>query len=175
MSDFSLIATVRSVIDETDLTSPQEIADKVLGMVSRSDTRRALAEALPYLVQTELSRQRMARPAAGPAGEPRGEARRTHNPSSKVRALRGYADAWKVRLRDRISVGHGDWKMLADCTAADLRLAAERRRTHAAGALANAAEYESFAAALDEHKVDRFGTLPEAVQCTLLSGEEEAA
>lgn len=173
MNDFSLIATVRSVIEETDLASPQEIADKVIEMVPRAKIRAALIEALPYLVQTELGRQRMSSPA-GPA--PSGATRpRAVNQSSKVRALRQYADAWRAKLRMRVAIGHGEWKLLADCTAADFRIAADRRRAHAAGALSNAIKYEAYAAALDEHEVTRFADLPEDVQASLLGAEESAA
>jgi hypothetical protein len=166
MSDFSLIALIRKVIDETDLASPADLAVKVAEMVPPKHVRAALAEALPNLVQTELGRQRMARTETS---------RRTANPSSKVRAIREYADAWRKRLRDHISIGRDDWKLLADCSAADFRHAAESRRALAAGALANAAEFETFADACEAHKVARFADLPEKVQAELLGGAEKAA
>ncbi len=170
MSDFSLITTVRSVIESTDLASPQEIADKVVEMVPRAAMRSALVEAMPFVVQAELSRQ--TRPSTAPSIEP---ARRTQNPSAKVRALRRHAEEWRARLRHRISVGGGEWKFLADCSATDFRTAAARRRAHAAGALANAVEFETYATALDEHKASRFADLPETVQAQLLGAEESAA
>jgi hypothetical protein len=171
MTDFSLIATVRAVIEETDLASPVEIADKVIEMVPRAAVRAALVEALPYVVQAELSRQPR---SAGPQAATE-TVRRIQNPSAKVRAIRQHAEEWRARLRHRISVGGGEWKFLADCTATDFRTAATRRRAHAAGALANAVEFEAYAAALDEHKVSRFADLPEDVQAALLGAEESAA
>lgn len=170
MSDFSLIATVRSVIETTDLASPAEIADKVVEMVPRAALRAALVEAMPFVVQAELSRQ--PRPSVLPPVEP---ARRTQNPSAKVQAIRQHAEEWREKLRHRISVGAGEWKFLADCTAADFRTAAARRRAHAAGALANAVKFDSYATALDEHKVSRFADLPEDVQAKLLGAGRAAA
>jgi hypothetical protein len=63
-----------------------------------------------------------------------------------------------------------DWKLLADCSAIDFRQAAEGRRVHAAGALANAARFDTYAAACEEHKAARFADLPEKVQAELLLG-----
>jgi hypothetical protein len=163
MSDFSLIALIRKVIDETDLANPADIAAKVAEMVPPKSVREAFAQALPFVVQVEVSRYHSAPP------------RRSANPSSKVAALRDYADVWRVKLRERISVGNHDWKLLADCSATDFRQAAEGRRVHAAGALANAARFDTYAAACEEHKVARFADLPEKVQAELLGGAEKAA
>lgn len=164
MSDFSLIALIRKVIDETDLANPADIAAKVAEMVPPKSVRDAFAQALPFVVQVEVSRYHPSAPV-----------RRTANPSSKVAALRDYADIWRVKLRERISVGSHEWKFLADCSAIDFRQAAEGRRIHAAGALANAARFDAYAAACEEHKVDRFADLPEKVQAELLGGQEKAA
>lgn len=169
MSDFSLIALIRQVIDETDLASPTDLADKVAEMVPPRQVRAALAEALPHLVRIELGRQRSAPPGDQP--------RRISNRSSKVVALRGYADAWRSRLRERLHVGQGRdaWKVLADCAASDFRFAADERRAFASGALSAASEYDSFAVALETHGVDRFADLPDAVQAELLGGTEKVA
>jgi hypothetical protein len=169
MTDFSLIALIRQVIDETDLASPSDLADKVAEMVPPLQVRAALAEALPHLVRIELGRQRTTT-AAGPA-------RRAPNRSSKVTALRGYADAWRLRLRDRLHVGQGKdaWKVLADCNATDFRFAADERRTFASGALAAASELEGFAVALEAHGKDRFADLPDSVQAELLGETEKVA
>lgn len=168
MTDFSLIALIRKVIDETDLANPTDIAAKVAEMVPPKSVREAFAHALPFVVQVEVSRYHPTIPTPAPV-------RRQANPSAKVAAQRAYAEAWRARLRLRISVGNLEWKMLADCSAADFRNAAARRRAHAAGALANAAEFETWAAACDEHKADRFADLPESVQAELLGGAEQAA
>lgn len=168
MSDFSLAALIRQVIDETDLATPDEIADKVAEMVPSRQLRAAIAELLREVVRVELTRTR---------SNPVPVARRIANPSAKVRGLRQMADAWRRRLRDRIHIGQGPdaWKLLADCTATDFRFAADERRTMAAGILAAATEYESFAEALETHKVSRFADLPESVQADLLGGMEKAS
>lgn len=167
MSDFSLIALIRQVAAETDLASPTDIAAKVAEMVPPKHVRAALAEVLVEAVRIEIGRLRAA---------PQPVARRTTNPSAKVRALR-VAEEWRVRLRDRLHIGRGAdaWKLLADCSAMDFRFAAEERRALAAGALAVAAEYDSYAEALEARGVDRFADLPESVQAELLGGTEKAA
>lgn len=167
MTDFSLAAIIQQVIDETDLASPDEIAGKVAEMVPSKHLRAALAEALPHVVRIELTRSRG---RVAPV-------RRIANRSSKVAAIRNEIESWRNRLRDRISTGSSrhDWKLLADCTAADFRQAAGQRRAFADGALRAANEFDSFADALDRHKVSRFADLPESVQAELLGGTEKAA
>lgn len=165
LADFSLVAIVRTIIEETDLASPREISDKAVEMVPDSMLVRALVEAMPYVVQAELSRQPHGSMATGDAPA------RAANTSAKVAAIRQYADAWRGKLHHRISVGGGEWKFLADCAAVDFRTAANRRRAHAAGAIASAVEFESYAAACEQHKVSRFADLPESVQRELLGGE----
>lgn len=160
---FSLRAEIKKVVDETDLTDPRDIAAKVAENVPAKLLRDALAQALPELVRVELTRARSGQPAptAAPA-----------NRSSKVAAIR---DAWRRHLRDRIHVGRGVWQMLADCTAENLRVAADERRQNAAANLAAADRFDRYAAALEEHKVARFADLPESVQAELLGAEEAGA
>lgn len=159
MTDFSLIDLIRRVIAETDLAMPEDIAAKVGEMVPPKQLRAALAEALPHIVRIELTRDRG-----------RGTVRRAPNPSSKVAAIRQHLDAWRKRLRDRIAVGDGEWKMLADCTATDLRTAASQRRAFAAGALSAAEEFELLAGKADDRAAARI----ENQQMDLLTGEAVA-
>jgi hypothetical protein len=115
MTDFDLRALVRSVIDETDLPSPRDIAAKDAEMVPDEHLRAALALALVSLAHDEVTRTRMANVASAA-------------PSAKVAAIRAAAETWRRALHDRVHVGAGDWKLLADCTADDLAFAAEERR-----------------------------------------------
>jgi hypothetical protein len=157
MTDFSLKAEIKKVIDETDLTDPRDLAAKVAENIPVKLRLDALKQALPELVRVELTRARMSPPPMLP------------NRSSKVTAIR---EDWRRHLRDRVHVGRSEWVMLADCSAEHFRSAAEERRAFAAANLAAAARYELYAVACEEHGVDRFADLPESVQAALLGGAE---
>jgi hypothetical protein len=60
MTDFSLRALVRNVLDETDLTSPDEIAEKVAASIPKDQLRAVLAMTLRDFVRVEVTRVRSA-------------------------------------------------------------------------------------------------------------------
>jgi len=151
---FNLRALVRQVIDETDLTSPDEILNKVVEMVPKQHLREALRQALRDHVKNEITRTNVA--PMTPAG-----------PSPKVAAIR---DSWRKALRDRISVGPNDWMMLGDCSYEHLMYAAEERYEHARLNQAKGDWFTSLAEAVQDNGVDRVSDLPETTLRELLGG-----
>ena len=160
----SITDLIRATLEETDATTPAEIASEVLSRVS--DPRAALAECLPTFVQVSLSRSRMLSPLDDPQTADRGQTRRdAHAPGAPVgysRATR-IRDSWAARLSTPLRVGD-EWKRLADCTAADLRIVADDLRARAAKSLAKADWYDSLAA-----------MLPKGATVAALTAEQVAA
>lgn len=175
---FNLKHQIREVIRETDLASPDEIAAKVLENIPDDMVLEALSQALPDLIRTELVRERarsvmpQADRPAPVAGAATTTARASHAvQSAKVREIREH---WQRHLRDRISVGRDTWLTLADCTAGDLRVAAEDRRARADRMNDAADRYARYADACEEHKVARFGLLPKRVLADLFRDQVAA-
>lgn len=162
-TDFNIRREIRSIIDGTDLASPAEIAAKVAENIPDNLLREVVAQLLPELVRVELTRVRMVTP-------PNQSAR-----SAKVTAIRRAAEGWRRALRDRIHVGRGEWRLLADCSAEHLRFAAQERQQQAAQSLAAADRYAAIADACEQHKVTRTADLPEPVLAALLDGGAVAA
>lgn len=127
---------VRDVLDETDATTPDEIASEMFTRIG--DPAAALTEALPLFVRVTLSRMRMLSPLdASPDQDDK------TTPQQVTRASR-IRDDWAARLETPLRVGD-EWKRLADCTAADLRTVAESLRGKAAKSLAKADWYDRLA------------------------------
>lgn len=145
MSDFDIREAVRAVIEETDLTAPEEIAAKVAEGVPARQLRPVLSWVLRDYVRVELGRDR----------------RHHHDVplfarSAKREAIVEYAQRW---LRDRVSVAN-EWKMVGDCTAEDcLTVAAERRENARRNVLA-AELWEARADLLKQHRSRRLADLP---------------
>jgi hypothetical protein len=145
MNDFDIRQAVRSVIEETDLTEPSEIAAKVAESVPPKQLRSALADILRPFIVSELGRLQLASATAI-----------RHVPSAKRAAIVELGQRW---LRQRVAVDQ-TWKMVGDCTRDDcLTLAAERRR-HAEQNAAAAATWEARAALLARHDAARLADLP---------------
>lgn len=159
---FDVRRTVRSVIDDTDLASPREIAAKTAEMVPDEHLRDALATALVSLAHDEVTRSRMATAALNA------------NPSAKVAAIRAAAETWRRALHDRVHVGAGDWKLLADCTHTDLMFAADERRDMARRNAARADWYAALAELVAAHGAGRVGDVPDADLRSHLAPEVQA-
>lgn len=156
MSDLDLAALVRAVINETDLTDPYDIGQKVAEQVPSKQLRPALAVAVSYMARTQFGRDRgrALAPVASAANPTR---------SAKVAAFRENAEAWRKALHIRIHIGDGNRLLLADCSYDHLMFAAGERRQHAAQNIAAAEVYESLADQLRRLKVTRVADLPDAV------------
>lgn len=170
--DFNIRREIRAVIDETDLTSPHDIAAKVAENVPAKLLRLALAQALPEIARHELGVLRSHLYNESAEVPARGQAR--SNRSAKVVAIRQASAGWREALRERVHVGGGEWLLLAECTAEHLRYAAGERRLIASRTLVAAERYEQLGAACDEHGVDCVANLPESALAALLGAEDAA-
>jgi hypothetical protein len=156
-----LRALIREVCETSTMADPTSIAREVEKLVSADELGEALAQALPAVVASVVSRMRGPIPSNSPDDQPVSDtqARAVGGRSSKVAGIR---DAWARMLRDRVSVGPDptQWKFLANCNAADLAYAAGLRRSHAAANAAAAQRFERLRQALDAHGVATVGELP---------------
>lgn len=143
---------VHSVLEQTDLASPEEVAAAVARGVPAKRVRAVLVEALTAYVRTTMQQRRAHNPIL--ADEQRTQSAR----SSKVAAIR---DSWASALRDRVHVSDG-WKLLGECTFEDLMFAAAERREHAARNLAKADQFEALASRLESAGVETVADLPES-------------
>ena len=159
---FSLTMAIKRVVDGTDLAHPNDIALKVVEQVPDAILREVLAEAIRDTVRSYLSRRRMSearnigsvismKPKQVPGGK--------GNNSSKLAAYREAAPEW---LRNRVAVGPvGDWKLLGECTVADLRYLARQRERNAALMETAARRYEKLAETMELLHVAYVRDLPE--------------
>jgi len=149
MTDFDLRRSIRAIVEETDLASPEEITEKLAGQIPARDLRAVVTVLLRDYVRVELSRLRMRTGSDSPDA--------TTNRSAKVAAIRAAAPRW---LRDRVFVGGSEWKLLGDCTADNLAYLQQERRDNAARSLAAAEFFASLEKLVRRHKVARVSDLP---------------
>lgn len=123
-----------------EIADPGDLADKVFGKIDPGDYADAVRLMLRSYVRGVLSE---ARRTLVPVRE---SAVQPFHPSRKIAAIR---ETWRVHLGDRIHVGAAQWKLLRDCTAVDLKSAAEERRRLAAENVVSARQYEELATALE--------------------------
>lgn len=167
MTPFSLYERVKAELTGTDEADPGIIADKIAANLSASNVMLALRTTLRAYVREVMRSERNKTTGASQndcethgvragAGEPSGR-------SWKVDAIR---TNWASRLRDRIHVGGTEWKLLGDCTFADLCEAAEERKIQADKNMAQAAEYRHMADAIITAGVTTFGQVLNST-CTI--------
>lgn len=174
MSDFNLRQLVRDVLTSSTMADPRDLAAEVFHRIDPADYSAGLTQCLPDIVREQIRMSRNAVTPAALAELPsivREAPRRLPARSAKVEGIR---DWWKERLRERLSVGPNaaDWRMLGDCSAADLDFAAADRRTIAAKTLAKAAEYAELAEAVRVAGVERVRDLPaDVLRARLAEGQ----
>lgn len=149
---FGLREAVSHILATTSLTSPHDVASKVAETVPPDELVAVLTEAMEPYVREIMQFERMNNPVIRPA-------QRRHSRADNAR------DWWDKALRDRVHVGHGQYKTLGDCLHDDLLYAAQERHKKAEQNIAVARRFEYLAALLDEYKVARVADLPpEAVK-----------
>lgn len=159
VSGYSLNDAVKHVLDTSDATSPEDIAELVAADVPHREWREVLAQALGPYVRAAIAHRRQGNPIL--AGAVHGGAGRTQSARSpKVTGIR--EEARQKALRDRLSVGDDRHKFLGDCTFEDLMFAAGERRTQARRNEAKAAQYEALALLLQERGVSTVAELPDS-------------
>lgn len=151
---FSTHALIRTVLSETDLVNPREIAEKVAEATPQSELREAYTEALVGSVRNVLSSQRNAALQAVATAD--------HSP--KIAARR---DWWSSVLASRIFVGTS-WTTLGQCTADNLSYAAAERRKDAQREIVRAGTYDTLREALATHHVETVADLPADVLAPVL-------
>jgi hypothetical protein len=161
MSDFSLSVLVGEVCRDSDILVPDLLAKEVNRRIRKADREAALQEALEAYVGQYVARHRssFSIPPGGQTGLDTHRTCAAGGHSHKVAAIRDIARS----LRDRVSVGPGEWKFLADCTAENLAYAAAMREEHARRTYARAQQYRRLGELLDEHGVSTVGELPRSV------------
>lgn len=125
----ALTLYLHQVLETTTFSDPRAIAEEMLTRIPEESRADALAEVLAPWVTTQMSRERMLRPAPLAGG------------SSKVAAIRS---DWQARLNTPLRVGDS-WKRLADCSAADLRWVVADLRVRADRMIAKADYYADLA------------------------------
>jgi len=152
----NLSETVRAVLDEYDDNDPELLADIVIGRLEDYETGSVMRVLMAAYVRSFISRSRGG--ALPPA------------PSSKVTGVResfqSDMDRW---LRDRISIAPNTYKMRGDCTAADLRYAANLRAEIATKNAVAAEQYAVLADLLDEVGAEFVRDLPADAALSLLA------
>lgn len=159
MSEFNLHALIREVCDSSTIADPATLAKEVGQRIGRNQQRAALEQALPTLVQHAVSRARN----SSPGGQKDRDGHIAGAAGGRSRKVASIREHWQKMLRERVAVGMsgGDWKFLADCTAADLGVAAQIRDDHASRNAARATQFRNLAELLDTHGVDTVGDLPD--------------
>ncbi|HEY6110034.1 MAG TPA: hypothetical protein VIV56_14140 [Gemmatimonadales bacterium] len=145
MTDYDIRAAVRAVMDETDLTAPEEVAAKVAGDVPAKSLRPVLAFVLRDYVRIQFGVERMSN-----------HLHPLPTRSAKVEAYREYAARW---LRERVHVGNSEYKLLGDCTLDNVRYLEAERRENAARSLAVAERFAQLAEVMARHKARRVADL----------------
>lgn len=172
MADFNLRALIRDVCDKSSDAEPDLLVKEVLRRIERRDTRAALEQALPTVVQSVISSYRFTtdRPQTAPADHfgsdaHTGAASGGAHPikASRSSKVAGIRDTIGRALRERISVGHdrSAWKFLGDCTADDLEYAAQLRDDLAKSNAHRAKQLRELADALREADVETVRDLPD--------------
>lgn len=159
--------------DFPEIADPGVIAEKVFAAMDPRDYPDAVRTMLRSYVRVVLKEGRSVQVPAVPADleppELEDGARlpsQAPRPSRKVAAIR---ETWRAHLADRIHTGGGAWKLLRDCSAVDLKTAAEERRRLAAENTASAQRYGELATALEESGAATVADLADAVLEPLLS------
>jgi hypothetical protein len=145
MSDYDVIAEFRTALAESIDPDPANVARQVAAEVPARQRVEALARALVMIAPTIAGAQRRQAMNAAP------------RPGRSRWATAG--EVYKDHLLNQRVKGVDGWKLMRDCTADDLRAAADRNRQHARSAIARAKEYESIAALLVKRGVRTVGDL----------------
>jgi hypothetical protein len=162
-NEFSLSALIRDVVDTTAFVGPDEVAAEVARRIPKSHKDAVLATCLRSHVHTAITQIRSTNGRLAPLP----------TRSAKGDAIRAWATEQRTRrLSEQLHVGPGEWKLLADCTAENLRFVAAERMDMARRCEASASTYNALADALDELDIKTVRDLPDATIEDALGGAE---
>jgi len=170
VNDFDLRALIREVADASTVADPGVLVAEVSARIAPEDRGAALDQCLRSVVVVMLSQMRMFShsPDGQRSDDTHGRPAAGGSPSHKGARIREH---WRKALRDRMPVGDGEWKFLAECTGVDLDYAAGLREDHAARTLAHAEQLRRLGKLLVEHDADTVGDLPDDVLRGGLEGD----
>lgn len=175
MNEFDLKQYLRTVLKETDLTDPKDIAAELLERLPEGGERDLLLSLLVGYVHRYVVNDRGRTSPTGkgnlsllpaPNGTsfsgaaPSTQGQGYKQASSKVSAIR---EGWQRHLRARIHT-EGGWKFFADLTYDDFMFAAAERQLQADRNMAQARRFRHWADLLTEYDVKTFRELPPEVQ-----------
>jgi hypothetical protein len=169
----TLNARIREAADELGTVDVPKVAAAVLAALTPDEIRAALAVTLPARVNRTLSKD---------VGGAVREIEEDQRPRTAVQTALGAAmvedkqhprregpsradlirDHYRQLLARRVGLPGGADKTLGDCTAADLRRAAELRRVHGKQTLAVAAAMDRLAARMERTRTATVRDLPRA-------------
>ena len=139
---FNPFTAARQVIAETDLAAPEDIARRVFEMTPRDQMARAYLYCLRNVCRMALSSVRTTGQwDTSPASVKPDTAPTPARPSAKVAAIRKA----HVSYYERRVYAQGEWKMLGDCTLADVRDLAAQAQSKADANARRAAEWSALA------------------------------
>lgn len=163
VNEFSLSTLIRTVVDTAAFVGPDEVAAEVARLIPNEQKDAVLATCLRSHVHTVITQIRStgAKLAPLPARSAKGDAIRAWAAEQRNR-----------RLAEQLHVGNGDWKLLADCTAENLRFVASERMEMARRCEVLASGYDALADALDELDLKTVRDLPDATIEDAFGGAE---
>ena len=139
---FNPLIAARQVIAETDLTSPEDIARRVFEMTPRDQMARAYIYCLRHVCREAIrSVRNTGEWGTSPVSVKPDTAPAPARPSAKVAAIRKA----HVSYYERRVYAQGEWKMLGDCTLADVRDLAVQAQSKADANARRAAEWTALA------------------------------
>ena len=139
---FNPLTAARQVIAETDLASPEDIARRVFEMTPRDQMARAYIYCLRHVCRNAIRSVRTTGEwDTSPASVKPDPAPAPARPSAKVAAIRKA----HVSYYERRVYAQGEWKMLGDCTLADVRDLAAQAQSKADANARRAAEWTALA------------------------------
>lgn len=150
MNDFDLNAAMQSLIDETDLTEPDDFVEPLLNLIPRQQRGAVLRLLLRDFARNRLTWARGHNSPVTPTAR-----------SAKVTAIRTIeAPRW---LRDRVFVGEG-WLLVGDCSRANVTFLKEASFKLAARHYEiGEKRWASLESLMAQHGADRVKNLPAEV------------
>lgn len=164
MAETRLRGLIRDLCASTDLTDPRDLAASAVRRLADDELRAELDAAAVSTAREVLSVLRASSIATDdPAGRSTsdtqsGSAGRVPSQHGRTALIRNWV---AEQMRARLHV-EGQWKLLRDCTLADLAFAAQERRQIAAATAAEAERYDRLAKAVADSGADSVGDLDEA-------------
>jgi hypothetical protein len=162
--DFNLMDVIRDIMNTTQHLGPDAIATEVAHRIPEDRKEQIFRDALRTHVHSLMNRARSTATGKLPP---------LPNRSAKGDAIRAWAvEQRNKRLTEQIHVGAGEWKLLADCTADNLRFAAHERITRAHFLIGKADAFDTLANVLDEMGAKTVRELPETIVNGALGDDE---